>query len=93
MEIVPFFFGWEGAGIVQRVGPKVHHLQPGDRVAAIGPDMLATSVTIDACRVVKIPENLGFEEASVMFFPYLTAMYSLQTVGGLEKGQVCVFML
>ncbi|KAL8914311.1 MAG: hypothetical protein Q9171_001031 [Xanthocarpia ochracea] len=36
---------------------------------------------------VKLPDGLGFEEGSTMFFPYLTAMQSLITIGGLEKGQ------
>jgi len=51
--------------------------------------MLATVVTMKASGVVKIPDNLSFNEASSMFFSYVTAMYSMITVGGLEKGQVC----
>ena len=51
--------------------------------------MFATTVTTLELRCVKIPDDLGFNEASTMFFPYMTAMYSLMDVGGLEKGQVC----
>lgn len=51
--------------------------------------MFATTVTTLEVLCVKIPDDLSFNEASTMFFPYMTAMHSLMNVGGLEKGQVC----
>lgn len=82
-------FGLEGAGVVRRIGSKVKVLCVGDRVAVVDRNMLATTVTTLEVLCVKIPDNLGFNEASTMFFPYMTAMHSLMDIGGLEKKQVC----
>ena len=82
-------FGLEGAGVVRQVGSRVKSLQVGDRVAVVEHNMFATSITTLELLCVKLPDNLDFEHASTMFFPYITAMHSLADVGGLEKGQVC----
>ncbi|KAL9128468.1 MAG: hypothetical protein Q9217_002872 [Psora testacea] len=37
--------------------------------------------------VIKIPDNLDINEASTMFFPYVTALHFMMTVGGLMKRQ------
>ena len=81
-------FGLEGAGIIRRTGAKVKALQVGDRVAVVEHRMFATSVITLEILCIQIPGHLTFEEASTMFFPYMTAMHSLFEVGGLEKGQV-----
>lgn len=82
-------FGLEGAGVVRRTGSQVKTLRVGDRVAVVEHNMFATTVNTLEVLCVKIPDDLGFNEASTMFFPYITAMHSLMDVGGLEKGQVC----
>lgn len=82
-------FGLEGAGVVRRIGSQVKTLCVGDRVAVVDRNMMATTVTTLEILCVKLPDNLGFEEASTMFFPYMTAMHSLIDVGRLEKDQVC----
>ncbi|CAG8955553.1 hypothetical protein HYFRA_00009507 [Hymenoscyphus fraxineus] len=87
VEFPQLSLGWEGSGIVKRVGSKVTHLKPGDRVAAFGENLLQTSVTMKSAAVVKIPDSMSFHEASSSFFPYVTAMHSMVNVGGLEKGQ------
>ncbi len=81
-------FGLEGAGVVRRIGSQVHTLRTGDRVAVVDRNMFATTVTTLEVLCVKIPHDLSFNEASTMFFPYMTAMYSLTDVGNLRKGQV-----
>ena len=80
--------GLEGAGVIKRVGSQVKTLRVGDRVAAVERNMSATTVTTLEILYVKIPDELSFAEASTMFFPYMTAMYSLLDVGWLEKIQV-----
>lgn len=82
-------FGLEGAGIVRRIGSQVKTLRVGDRVALVEHNMFATIVATLEVLCVKIPDDLNFDEASTMFFPYITAMHSLMDVGDLEKGQVC----
>lgn len=82
-------FGIEGAGFVRRIGSQVKTLGIGDRVAVVDSNMLATTITTLEVLCVKIPDDLSFNEASTMVFPYLTAIHSLMDVGGLKKGQVC----
>jgi hypothetical protein len=84
-------FGLEGAGIVRRVGPQVKTLSVGDRVAVVEHGMFATVVTTLEILCIKLPDDLSFNEACTMVFPYITAMHSLMDVGGLEKGQVREF--
>lgn len=91
MRIVEFplrFFGFEGAGVVRRIGSQVRSLNVGDRVAVFERNMFATKIVTLEILCVKIPEQLSFNDAAVMFFPYATAMHSLMSVGGLERGQV-----
>ncbi|KAF1950142.1 fatty acid synthase S-acetyltransferase [Byssothecium circinans] len=86
VTIPPRIFGFEAAGIVRRVGAEVTDYQVGDRVAAYGHNMLATRVVVADTGCMKIPDEFSFEEVSCMMLAHLTAMYSLQTVGGLEEG-------
>lgn len=85
-------FGCEGAGVIRRVGSGVSSLSVGDRVAVIDRKTFSTIHITREVLCVKIPNDLGFDEASAMFFPYATAMHSLMTVGQLEKGQVGHFL-
>lgn len=81
-------FGLEAAGVVRRTGPGVKHLQPGDRVMLIARGSFATSITTSEQLCAKMPDNLSFDDAATMPCVYATAIYSLFTIGGLEKGQV-----
>ena len=90
MKVVEFpkrAIGVEAAGIVRKVGSQVKTLRVGDRVAMIDRGIFSTTVNILEILCTKVPDHLDFNEASTMFFPYATAMYSLGTIGGLEKGQ------
>ncbi|KAL8927685.1 MAG: hypothetical protein Q9172_001245 [Xanthocarpia lactea] len=81
------FLGSEGAGVVRRIGSEVKTVSVGDRVAIIDRGVFSSIVITLELLCVKLPDGLGFEEGSTMFFPYLTAMQSLITIGRLEKGQ------
>jgi NADPH:quinone reductase-like Zn-dependent oxidoreductase len=82
------FLGHEAAGIVRHVGPQVQHLQAGDRVILLGHGTLATTVTESAQRVIRIPNNLSFNDAATLASAYGLVIYSLKQVGQLERGQV-----
>uniref|UniRef100_A0A0B7KGY7 Uncharacterized protein n=1 Tax=Bionectria ochroleuca TaxID=29856 RepID=A0A0B7KGY7_BIOOC len=81
------FLGHEAAGIVRHVGPQVQHLQAGDRVILLGHGTLATTVTESAQRVIRIPNNLSFNDAATLASAYGLVIYSLKQVGQLERGQ------
>jgi hypothetical protein len=79
--------GNESAGIVQKVGPDVQGLSPGDRVMIFASGAFATTLTTTEQVCVKIPDNLNFTDAASMPTVYGTVIYSLLDKARLEKGQ------
>src|ERR1051325_1100202 len=62
---LPFVDGQEAAGVVTEIGSEVTNLKPGDRVAytsALG--SYAEYAAVPASRLVKIPDELDFEQAA-----------------------------
>ncbi|RFU76193.1 polyketide synthase [Trichoderma arundinaceum] len=78
--------GIECSGIIRKAGRGVNGLSPGDRVMTIGHGCFATTFISDADLVVKIPDNLSFEEAATVPCVYATAIHSLINLGGLCEG-------
>ena len=85
-ETVPL--GLELTGTVSRIGSSESDLNIGDRVFALAPNgCITTSAAIPTSLVVKIPDDLSFEEAATMPICLPTAIYSLMDVGQVEPGQ------
>ena len=80
--------GLEGAGIVCSVGSGVKDLRPGDRVFMFEHGCFSTRMTVSAKACAKIPDELSFEEAATMPCVYSTVIYSLLTLGRLQRDQV-----
>ncbi len=78
---LPSGLGLEGAGQVAAIGPGVTEVAVGDRVAyATGPmGAYASGRLYPANRLVKIPDELGFDEAAAVLFKGITAHYLLKT--------------
>lgn len=70
---LPVLLGSEGAGIVEAVGPGVDHVAPGQRVAYMGGGAYATHATVDAGRVVALPDDIGFDVAAASLLKGLTS--------------------
>ncbi|MCJ1357758.1 MAG: hypothetical protein MMC33_007754 [Icmadophila ericetorum] len=87
VQLPQTIFGLEGAGVVRRVGSQVKNLGIGDRVAMVERGTFSTLVVTLEILCAKLPDEISFEEASTMLFPFITATHSLMTVGGLKKGQ------
>jgi len=85
---LPFTPGMEGAGTVLAVGSAVANFKPGDRVAygtgAMG--AYATERVIAADRLLKLPDNIGFETAAAMMLAGLTAQYLLRRTYPVQRG-------
>ncbi|KAL0936929.1 polyketide synthase [Colletotrichum truncatum] len=79
--------GQECAGIVRKIGSAVDDVKIGDRVMALHHGSFASRVVCSMNEVVAVPETLSFEEAATVPYVYSTAIYSLITVGGLERDQ------
>lgn len=78
---LPSGLGLEGAGYVAAIGPGVTEVAVGDRVAyATGPlGAYSKGRVYPANRLVRIPDNLGFDEAAAILFKGITAQYLLKT--------------
>ncbi|VVP44372.1 hypothetical protein PS838_05021 [Pseudomonas fluorescens] len=78
---LPCGLGLEGAGQVKVIGPGMTMVAVGDRVAyAIGPlGAYASARLYPADRLVKIGDDLGYDEAAALLFKGITAHYLLKT--------------
>ena len=88
---LPFINGQEAAGVVTEVGNEVTTLQPGDRVAyssRLG--SYAEYAAVPADRLVKIPNQLDFEQAAAAMLQGMTAHYLLHSSYPLQKGQTAL---
>lgn len=84
---MPFVAGNEGAGEVTAVGPGVTDLKVGDRVAyVVTLGGYAAERLLPADRVVKLPDNISYEQAAGMMLKGMTAQYLLNRTFKVEKG-------
>ena len=85
---LPSGIGLEGAGVVEAVGSEVKDLKAGDRVAYAGGPVGAYAEVrnIPAHRLLKLPENIGFNTAAAMMLQGLTAAYLLRRTYRVQPG-------
>ena len=84
---MPFTPGVEGAGTVESVGEGVANVKTGDRVAYAGPvGGYAEKRLIDADRLVKLPDDISFEQAAGMMLQGMTARMLLRAVYEVKSG-------
>ncbi len=76
----PYVPGLEGAGVVTELGPQVHQIEVGARVAYATRPMgaYARERNIPVGRLVRIPDGIGDELAAAVLFKGLTAEYLLR---------------
>jgi len=87
----PAIIGQEGAGVVDSVGPGVHDVTPGDRVAfANVPGCYAEFATVPAWRCVKVPASLTFEQAAAAMLQGMTAHYLSHTTYPIRRGDTAL---
>ncbi len=79
--------GLEVAGVVESVGENVIGFSTGDRVfALVGGGGYAEYVVAHAGHVMKIPDNLGFEQAACICETYITAYLNTLVLGAPVSG-------
>ena len=84
---MPFVIGNEGAGEVTAVGPGVSDIKVGDRVAyVVALGGYAAERILPADRVVKLPEQISYEQAAGMMLKGMTVQYLLRRTFKVEKG-------
>jgi NADPH2:quinone reductase len=84
---LPFISGNEGAGEVVAVGPGVTDVKVGDRVgytSALG--SYAAERIMPADRLVKLPDNITYEQAAGMMLKGMTVEYLMHRTFKVQKG-------
>jgi NADPH2:quinone reductase len=85
---LPFTPGVEGAGVVEAVGSDVTNLKIGDRVAYAGPiGGYAEVRLIDADKLVKLPDDIAFDQAAAMMLQGMTVRMLLKGVREVKAGE------
>jgi NADPH2:quinone reductase len=76
---LPYTPGKDGAGVVEKTGAKVTKFGAGDRVltADAGSGTYAEFAVFDEKQLIKLPENVSFEEGAGVFVPFATAYRAL----------------
>lgn len=76
---LPYTPGKDGAGVVERTGGRVTKFKTGDRVltADAGSGTYAEYAVFDENQLIRLPENVSFEEGAGVFVPYATAYRAL----------------
>src|ERR1044072_2065967 len=84
---LPFINGQEGAGLVVAVGSEVTTLKLGDRVAYTGSlGSYAEYVAVPADRLVKLPDELDFNQAAAAMLQGMTAHYLSHSTYPIKSG-------
>ena len=87
----PFTLGREGGGVVDRVGPDVDSVAPGDRVVWCLPlGSYAEAAVVPAWRLVKIPDAVETAAATALMLQGCTAHYLTHSLFRIEEGTRCL---
>lgn len=89
----PFVPGSEFAGTVERVGPGVTSVKPGDLVASLaGIGGFATHAVVAADRLVPLPAGFPVEEAAAFTLTYGTSHHALVDRAALRAGETVLIL-
>ena len=89
----PFAPGGEISGVVKSVGEGVTHVKVGDRVLGnTGWGGMAEELSLEASRLVPIPDAMPFDEAAAFLMTYGTSYYGLKDRGRLKAGETLLVL-
>jgi NADPH:quinone reductase-like Zn-dependent oxidoreductase len=88
---IPCVIGYEVSGVVDQAG-KGADIAVGERVLAM-PRFggYTDTLVLPAAQVLKMPENMSFEEGAALPVVYLTAHHALMYTGALQPGAKVLF--
>jgi NADPH:quinone reductase len=85
---LPFSPGGEMAGVVEKLGPGVSGLKPGQRVCGyLGAGAAREKVAVSADVLLPVPDGVSDEAAAGVTITYGTAIHGLKDRGRLEAGE------
>ncbi len=90
---LPSGIGIEGAGIIEKVGPNVNDFKVGDRVAYASMPIgsYSTHRIFPIKKLVKIPDEIKFEEVVTLMTKGLTVFYLLHKTYPVKSGETILF--
>ena len=84
----PFSPAAEFAGLVERIGPGVSNVKPGDRVLGYqGYGCARERIAVTAETLAPMPDNLDFDRAAGLSVTYGTTIHALKDRGKLQAGE------
>ncbi|MGQ0752677.1 MAG: quinone oxidoreductase family protein [Betaproteobacteria bacterium] len=84
---LPITLGSEGAGVVEKVGPRVKEIKAGDRVAYANPIGSYAEVCLrPAEKLVKIPAGIDDKVAAAIMLKGMTSWYLCRRTYRVKKG-------
>jgi NADPH2:quinone reductase len=87
----PLTLGVEGAGTVAALGPGVHGLRVGDRVASVGlAGSYAEYAVAPAEKLVPVPDGVTTIQAAAAMLQGMTAQYLASSTYPLKSGDTCL---
>ncbi|MBC6405851.1 MAG: quinone oxidoreductase [Rhodospirillales bacterium] len=90
---MPSGIGLEAAGVIEAVGPSVHDLAAGDKVAyGTGPiGAYASARVMPAASLVRLPEGVDDRMAAAMMLKGLTVHYLIRQLYPVKEGETVLF--
>jgi acyl transferase domain-containing protein/NADPH:quinone reductase-like Zn-dependent oxidoreductase/acyl carrier protein len=79
--------GGEASGTVIATGVNVIKVKTGERVIAYGTGLMRRFFSVNQSQVALVPDNIDLRDAAAVPVAYLTALYCLDTIGHLSKGE------
>jgi threonine dehydrogenase-like Zn-dependent dehydrogenase len=83
-------WGYSNACIVEKVGPGVTNVKPGDRIMLMAPHATRVMIKTDDASLYKIPANVKNEDA-IFASVLLIALHGVRT-SGLSLGDSCAII-
>jgi NADPH2:quinone reductase len=88
---LPFVPGQEGAGIVTAIGSEATNVKIGERVAYAGVlGAYAEYAAVPVDRLVKIPDQLDFDQAAAAMLQGMTANYLSHSTYPIKQGETAL---
>jgi NADPH:quinone reductase len=86
---LPYTPGKDAAGVIEEIGANATKFKIGDRVLTTdaGSGAYAEFCLCDEKHLIKLPENISFEQGAGVFVPYATAFRALFQKAKLQKGE------
>ncbi len=86
---LPYTPGKDAAGTVEKTGANISEFKKGDRVLTTG-SVTGTYAEFCLCeenQLIKLPENISFEQGAGVFVPYATSYRALFQKAGGKSGE------